>query len=80
MKNPDQCLQFSNAGKWREQISLQGRRLSRTFSTRGEAQQWIRQTLDQIDDGLTYLGTKLTLAEYLEDWLTIKKATRRYAT
>ncbi len=60
-------------GSWRGLVSLQGKRLTRTFKTRGEAQLWIRQTLAKIDNGMTYLSTKRTLAEHLDTWLEIEE-------
>ena len=78
--NGEGCIYHKPNGSWRGLVSLQGKRLTRTFKTRGDAQLWIRQMLVQIDGGLTYLSTKRTLAEYLDDWLINKKATRRYAT
>jgi integrase len=51
------------------QVSLEGRRLSKTFDTVTEAMSWIRVTLNQIDDGLTYKGANTTLNEFLDLWL-----------
>ena len=47
-----------NNGTWRGQISLNGRRISKTASSRLEIQQWIRSMLNQIDEGLTYRSTR----------------------
>ena len=41
-------------GKWRAQVSINGRRLSRTASTRAECHDWLRKKLDQIDKRLTF--------------------------
>ena len=48
-------------GTWRAQISLQGRRLSHTAKTRQEVQQWLDKTRRQIEDGMTYASTMITL-------------------
>ncbi len=64
-------------GSWRSLVSLQGKRLTRTFKTREEAQLWIRKTLDQIDNGLTYTSTKRTLTEHLNTWLEFERPVLR---
>jgi hypothetical protein len=60
-------------GTWLAQVSLQGRRLSKTFKTQREAQRWIRETKNQIDDGLTYDSTNKTLIQFLESWIVSSK-------
>ena len=52
-------------GSWRAQITLEGRRLSFSAKTRRECQRWIKNTINQIDDGLSFSNTKVTLEEYL---------------
>ena len=59
-------------GKYRAQISLDGRRLSFTAETHKECLDWIRDRARQIDHGLTYDGAITTLDTYMEGWLTIK--------
>jgi integrase len=68
------------SGHWRGQVSHNGHRLSKTFPTQRECIDWVRKNLNQISDGLSYASTQLTLSEYMDGWLTNKKATRRYAT
>lgn len=68
------------SGSWRAQVSLQGRRLSITAKTRRECQEWIKKTTRQIDDGLTYANTKITVAEYMSTWLTNVKVANRQST
>lgn len=60
----------SKTGKWRAQIRLDGRRLSRTFGTEREATAWLREMRGQVDQGLTFKGTQTTLGDFLNDWLT----------
>ena len=67
-------------GSWRAQITLEDRRLSFSAKTRRECQHWIKNTVNQIDDGLTFSSTKITLIDYLSNWLTSKKATLRDST
>lgn len=56
-------------GKWRAQVSIDGRRLSFTAETKKEALAWIRETKNQIEKGLTFEAADTTLAEFLKEWL-----------
>ena len=66
--NEGSIYQRSN-GKWRAQVSIDGRRLSYTAKTKKEGLAWIRDTKNQIDKGLTFEGADLTLREFLAEWL-----------
>lgn len=57
-------------GKWRTQVSIDGRRLSFTAKTKKEGLAWILETKNQIDGGLTFQATGTTLKEFLSEWLT----------
>ena len=78
-KNEGSIHQRKN-GTWRAQVSLDGQRLSFTGKTRRECQNWIKQTVQQIDHGLTYASTTITIEDHLESWLTIVKASKRHST
>ena len=67
-------------GKWRGQVSHEGHRQSKIFPTQRECIDWVRKNRNQINDGMSYASTQLTLGEYLDGWLINKKATRRYST
>ena len=56
-------------GKWRAQITLNGHRLGSTSNTRFEAQEWLRNMGNEVQNGLTIKSAKLTFGEFLEDWL-----------
>ena len=60
-------------GKWRAQVSINGKRMSHTANSKAECQDWIRKMLNQIDQGLTFEDSNLMLREYLKEWITIKK-------
>ena len=62
-------------GTWSVQATLQGHRLSQTFKTQGECQEWLKKTRGQIDDGMTLASTKISLREFLTGWLTSTKTT-----
>ena len=67
-------------GTWRAQVCLEGRRLSFSAQTRRECQEWLKKVIGQIDNGLTYASSTVTLAEYLKSWLDSTKAANRQAT
>jgi integrase len=67
-------------GSWRAQVSLDGQRLSYTAKTKKECQEWIKKTIGQIDDGMTFANTQITLEEYLSGWITSKKSSIRQTT
>ncbi|MEL7657911.1 MAG: site-specific integrase, partial [Bacillota bacterium] len=62
--NKEGSIYFRNMdGTWRAQITLDGRRLSHTAKTRGECQEWLKKTIQQIDGGLSYSGAKMALKD-----------------
>jgi integrase len=65
-------------GSYRAQISLpNGKRLSASFHIKAEAQKWIRDQQMKLERGFDFQGSKITLAEYLPQWLeNIKTALR----
>ncbi|HNZ02150.1 MAG TPA: tyrosine-type recombinase/integrase [Anaerolineaceae bacterium] len=69
-----------NNGTWLAQVSIEGRRVSKTFKTRKEALEWVTATTRQVKHGLTYSSAKTTLDELLESWLILKKNKLRPAT
>src|SRR4030067_3631447 len=65
-------------GTFEVQVTLEGRRLSRTFKTQRECLEWQKKVRNQIDDGMTFKSTRFTLQEYLAGWLTsIKSSTKQ---
>ncbi len=57
-------------GKWRTQVSIDGRRLSFTAKSKKEGLAWILETKNQIESGLTFQAAGTTLEEFLAEWLT----------
>lgn len=66
--------------RWVAQVTVDGDRLTKTFDTTKECQAWIREINGQIDQGLTSLGMKLSLEEYLNIWLENIKGSIRSTT
>jgi len=56
-------------GKWRAQVSIDGRRLSFTAKTKKEGLAWVLETKNQIDQDLTFQGDGKTLKEFLSESL-----------
>jgi integrase len=69
-----------SSGQWRGQVSHEGRRLSKVFPTQRECLDWVRKNRNQIDEGMTYASTRLTVSEYMSGWLTNAKTTKRPTT
>jgi integrase len=67
-------------GSWRAQVSIDGKRLSFTADSRAECNEWLRKTMDFVDQGMTYQSRILSLQEYLQDWFQVKKSTIKIKT
>ena len=78
-KNEGSLHQRPN-GTWRAQLSVDGRRISKGFKTKAEAQEWLRNTQTQVESGFDYHAGKITLAEYLPVWLENHRVTLRPKT
>jgi integrase len=67
-------------GTYLAQVSIDGKRISKTLRTRKEAQEWIKTLTSQVSQGLTYKSAKTTVDELMGEWLAIKKTKSRPAT
>jgi integrase len=67
-------------GTYLAQVSIEGKRVSKTFKVRKDAQEWITTLTGQVRQGLTYSSAKTTVDELLVEWLNIKKTKSRPAT
>jgi len=72
--NEGSVFYVTEKGFWRAMVTLDGHRLSHTGETRKECQAWIKKTIAQIDNGLTFDGAQITLNDFLADWLVSIKA------
>jgi len=59
--------------RWRAAVTLGGKRVTKLFSTKLECRNWIRDMQNQIEQGLTYRATRLSLEQFLTEWLKIHK-------
>jgi integrase len=56
-------------GLWCAQVTLQGKRLYRYGDTRRECSEWLKKTIAQIDNGLTFAGAQAYYEDFLAEWL-----------
>lgn len=75
--NNEGCIYKRNDGRCCAQVSLGGRRITKYAKTQRECREWVKQTLDKIDHGLTFNGTQITLERFMESWLSGKELSRR---
>ena len=69
---------YQRSDRWVAQVSVDGDRLTKSFDTMKECQVWIREITGQIDLGLTSLGMKMSLEEYLRLKFWIMTAINRF--
>jgi integrase len=67
-RNEGSLFQRPN-GRWRAQVFIQGRRLSKDLKTKAEGLNWLRMTRTGLDQGLNFDGANSSLLEFLESWL-----------
>ena len=60
-------------GTYMVQITVDGKRITKYFKTKKEANKWRIERLNKIQNGLFYSGPKLTLEEFFEEWLIARK-------
>jgi integrase len=78
--NNEGTLYQRKDGLWCAQVSLEGHRLSKYGRTQRECRDWIKATLAQIDTGLIYDSTHITLQRFVETWLNGVDLARREKT
>ena len=64
-------------GLWVAQIPINGKRLYKYSKTQREARDWLQETRNQVSDGLTHFAAKITLKQYLIEWLSYHKTSVR---
>ncbi len=56
-------------GSYMVQLTVDGKRVTKYFKTKKEANAWRIESLHKIQSGLFYAGPRLTLSEFFEEWL-----------
>ncbi len=75
--NNEGSIYHRKDGRWCAQVSLNGRRITKYAKTQHECRQWIKETLQKIEHGLTFEGSQLLLEQYMQSWLSGKELSRR---
>lgn len=74
-------ISVNPSGSVRAQIQLPGgKRLTKSFSTKREADAWLREMRNQVDSGLTAANHNILLADFAKEWLNRKKSQIRPKT
>jgi len=60
---------YKSGKRWRAQISINGKRIGNSFNSKSEALKWRDSMRNKVNKGLTYEATKITVYQYLTDWL-----------
>ncbi len=65
-------------GRWCAYVTIDGHRIYHYAKTQSECRKWVKDTLTQVDQGLTSRGTQYTVQSYLEEWLgSIKSSLKK---
>jgi integrase len=67
-------------GLWVAQVTVQAKHISKYFKKQKDAIDWLQDTRNQIQNGLTYNGAQITVGVFLEDWLNSYKSSVRPKT
>lgn len=67
-------------GSWLAQVTIDGKRVSKTFRIRRDAQEWLNSMTKQVKQGLTFESTRTTVDELLATWLAMKLSNTRPST
>jgi integrase len=78
--NQEGSIYQRKSGKWQAQVSIDGRRIGKSFHTQKECREWIRKVTEQKRKGLTFQAAKTTVGEYLAQWLKDVKPSLRPTT
>ncbi len=74
-------ISINPSGSVRAQVSLPGgKRITKSFGTKREADTWLREMRNQVDTGLTSNNHDKLFAEFVTDWLARKKSKVRAKT
>ena len=59
--------------KYRAAVTLDGKRITKSFDKIQECNKWIRSMQNQRDLGLTSAGSNLTIEQFLTEWLAVHR-------
>jgi len=64
---------WKDKNKWRAAVTLDGKRITRNFTSKAECKPWIREIQNQIAQGMTRSASNITLVVFLRQWLDVHK-------
>lgn len=67
-------------GLWVAQVTIQGKHASKYFKSQKEARNWLQETLSQIQNGMSLTAARITVRDFLEEWLETYKTSVRLKT
>ncbi len=67
-------------GLWVGQVTIQGQLLYKYARKKGDVQDWVLEMRNQIQSGLTLASTKITVGDFLKEWLSIHEVSIRPRT
>lgn len=65
---------------WIARVSIDSKRINKTFSNHKEAAAWLSEIVRSREDGLGYDSAQTSFGEFIDMWLDIKKTQLRLAT
>ncbi|HEY9078078.1 MAG TPA: site-specific integrase [Anaerolineaceae bacterium] len=78
--NQEGTIYQRKSGTWLAQVSIQGKRVSKSFPTQKESRLWIKKMLEQVESGLNATGARMIFGTYLKTWLENARGTIRPKT
>jgi integrase len=67
-------LKYSNKTSYQASVRIEGRRLTRSFDRKTDAERWMRSQLEKRDLGELQVRNLPTVSEFSADWLQIRAA------
>ncbi len=72
---------YKRGSRYRAQTSrLRGKSIGQSFTTKAEAQEWLHSMQSKLERGYDFQGAKVSLGDYLTEWLETSKVYLRDMT
>ncbi len=78
--NQEGAIYQKKNGRWQAQVSIGGRRISKSFPSKKESTGWIREVENQKGKGLNFTTFNLTFRDFFQQWLSLIKPRLRIKT
>lgn len=70
----------TTTGKWLARVTIEGRRVTKTFAQFKDASEWLKETIRLTDHGLGYDASRTAFSDFLDAWLEVKRSRLRTAS